>query len=229
LLALGISREKTVLNLYIVSLLCLILAFSVFYVQGRMLPLFLGFLFLIFFISGQISGVTKNWFKVSSQLGNMLALRKETQWAIDSRRWLLLEVERRATADELWKDYRSSVEKLGFCLLRLVLPDGSISTWQVDGLDKKTTDLWHVVHDMCDGTVIEFYADKATISPTYFHLFSELAAETWLKIASRWRVINREPFHFQSTASTPQNRFQKEFVSLHGASSIVSVPPSTTG
>jgi len=157
----GVSHERTVLNLYTVCLLCLFLAFAVFYMQGRMLPFCSVLLFLVLLIAGHLSSVTKDWFTLRSQLGRSLALRKEARYALALSRWLSLEVERRGTADELWHDYKLVVKKLGFSGLKLVLPDGSINIWQVGKLDKKASDLQHTVHDMSDGTVIEFDADTA--------------------------------------------------------------------
>jgi UDP-GlcNAc:undecaprenyl-phosphate GlcNAc-1-phosphate transferase len=208
LITLGISRERTVLNLYTVSLLCLFLAFSVFYVQGRMLPLYSGFLFFVLLVAGHFSGFTKDWFAVSSQLGKSLALRKETQYALTLSRWLVLEVERRIPADELWQEYKFVVKKLGFSRVKLILPDGSINTWQMHELDKRADDLHYVAHEMSDGTVIEFVADKAILSESQFDLLGDLAAETWYKIASRWLVINRAPFYFPSTTTEPESRLR---------------------
>ncbi len=59
LITLGISRERTLLNLYTVSLLCLFLALCVFCLQGRLLPLYTGLLFLVLLIAGHLSGFTK--------------------------------------------------------------------------------------------------------------------------------------------------------------------------
>src|SRR5271170_4582826 len=79
LITLGISRERTLLNLYTVSLLCLFLALCVFCLQGRLLPLYTGLLFLVLLIAGHLSGFTKNWYQVGSQVGQSLRLRKETR------------------------------------------------------------------------------------------------------------------------------------------------------
>jgi UDP-GlcNAc:undecaprenyl-phosphate GlcNAc-1-phosphate transferase len=226
LITLGISRERTVLNLYTVSLLCLFLAFSVFYVQGRMLPLYAGFLFLVLLIAGHLSGFTRDWFTVSSQLGKSLVLRKETQYALTLSRWLVLEVERRIPADELWNDYKLVVRKLGFTKVTLLLRDGSLNSWQDDELSKRASDLQHAAHDMSDGTVIEFYADKSAMSESQFDLLGDLAAETWYKIASRWRVINGSPFHFHSTTTRSESGPVEELIHIHGVQSLTSKVPT---
>lgn len=223
MITLGISRERTVLNLYTVSLLCLFLAFSVFYVQGRMLPLYAGFLFLVLLIAGHLSGFTRDWFTVSSQLGKSLALRKETQYALTLSRWLVLEVERRKPADELWDDYKLVVRKLGFSRVTLLLPDGSFDAWQGNQFGKGASDdLLHATHDMSDGTVMEFYADRAAMSESQFDLLGDLTAETWYKIASSWRVINGAVFCFHPRATPSESWPQKEFIHIHGAQPLAS-------
>jgi UDP-GlcNAc:undecaprenyl-phosphate GlcNAc-1-phosphate transferase len=207
LITLGISRERTVLNLYTVSLLCLFLAFGVFYVQGRMLPLYTGFLFLVLLIAGHLSGVTKDWFTVSSQLGKSLALRKETQYALVLSRWLVLEVERRVPEAELWEDYKLVVRKLGFARMSLSLPDGSRRTWEVAELNPKIAHFYQAAHDMSDGTVVEFHADKTTMPESQFDLLGDLAAETWYKIASRWLVLHKAPYRFAAeTGKSPSHK-----------------------
>ena len=138
LITLGISRERTLLNLYTVSLLCLFLAFAVFYMQGRMLPLYAGLLFLVLLIAGRLSGFTKNWLAISSQLGKSLALRKETQYALTLNQWLVLEIERHNSVDELWRDYQFVVKKLRFAKVKIVLPDGSMNIWRADEFNDET-------------------------------------------------------------------------------------------
>ncbi len=100
LITLGISRERTLLNLYTVSLLCLFLALCVFCLQGRLLPLYTGLLFLVLLVAGHLSGFTRNWFEVGSQLGQSLRLRKETRYALTLDRWFMLEAERRGRIED---------------------------------------------------------------------------------------------------------------------------------
>lgn len=214
LIALGFSRERAVLGLYAVSLFCLFLAFSVFYWQGRLLPLFTGLLFLVLLISGHLSGFTKDWFTIGSRLGKSLALRKETRYALTLSKWLEMEVERHNSVDELWQDYQFVVRKLGFSRVNLVLPDGA-STWESEGFEERADEMRHISHEINDGTVIEFDADKTVMSDMLFNLLSDLASETWYKAASRWRVINTTPLEFVSMATPPGTTAQKKFVRMY--------------
>ncbi len=214
LISLGFSRERAVWGLYAVSLFCLFLAFNVFYSQGRLLPLFTGLLFLVLIISGHLSGFTKDWFKISSNLGKSLALRKETRYALTLSRWLEMEVERQDSVEELWQDYRFVIRKLGFSRVRLVLPDGA-NAWQCDEFQERAAEMQHICHEMNDGTVIELDADKTVMSEMLFNLLSDLASESWYKAASRWRLINKTAVEFVSKATPPGTTAQKKFVRFY--------------
>jgi UDP-GlcNAc:undecaprenyl-phosphate GlcNAc-1-phosphate transferase len=203
LITLGISREVTLLNLYTVSLLCLFLAFGVFYMQGRMLPLYTGLLFLVLLIAGHLSGLTKDWFALSSQLGKSLALRKETQYALVLHRWLILEVARQDSAEGLWQDYQFVVKKLRFCAAQVVWPDGATQVWRSEDFDPEAASQLHYAkHEIGNDIIIELYAKKAAMSDILFNLLGDLAAETWYKAATRWKTLDKPPLHLPAGADS---------------------------
>jgi len=201
LITLGISRERTLLNLYTVSLLCLFLALCLLCLQGRLLPLYTGLLLLVLIIAGHLSGFTKDWSRISSQLGQSLSLRKETRYALTLDRWLVMAAERHGSAETLWEDYRFLVKKLGFSKVRLTLPDGTANFWQAEGWDGQPDKCRPAAHEISDGTVIEFTADKEVMPEVVFTLFGDLAAETWYKAALRC--------HMRHTAKTSAPIFEK--------------------
>jgi hypothetical protein len=178
------------------------------------LPLFSGLLFLVLVISGHVSGFTKDWFAIGGQLGQSLALRKETRYALILSQWLEMEVERHHSVDELWQDYQFVVKKLGFSMVRLALPDGA-HTWRAEGFDERTGELQRVCHELSDGSVIEFAADQRVLPEQLFNLLADLAAETWHKAALRWRVLNKTPFQFMSAATLPAFSSQRKFIRFY--------------
>jgi UDP-GlcNAc:undecaprenyl-phosphate GlcNAc-1-phosphate transferase len=190
LIKLGISRERALLNLYTVSLLCLFLALCVFCLQGRLLPLYTGLLFLVLIVAGHLSGFTRNWFEVGSQLGDSLRLRKETRYALTLDRWFMLEAERRGRAEDLWEDYQFVVKKLGFSRLKLTLPGGAARAWQADDFDPQTTRHLQASHEMSDGTVVELTGASKRMPEALFSLLGDLAAEMWYKAAQRCRATH---------------------------------------
>jgi UDP-GlcNAc:undecaprenyl-phosphate GlcNAc-1-phosphate transferase len=186
LITLGISRERTLLNLYTVSLLCLFLALCVFCLQGRMLSLYTGLLFLVLLIAGHLSGFTRNWYQIGSQLGKSLSLRKETRCALTLDRWLVLEAERSGSIQALWEDFSFVVHKLGFGKASMTLPEGVTHSWQSVNFNHREKNFHQAVHEISDGTVIELVAGKE-MSEVLFNLLGDLAAETWFKAAARFR------------------------------------------
>jgi len=192
LITLGISRERTLLNLYTVSLLCLFLALGLFCLQGRLLPLYTGLLFLVLLIAGHLSGFTKNWFKIPSQLGQLLSLRKETRFALTLDRWLVLAAERDGSLDTLWEDYRFVVKKLGFSKVSVKLSGAPPRSWQAERFDERSGDYQKAAHEISDGTVIEFVADRRVMPEVVFNLLGDLASESWYKAALKCQQTSKK-------------------------------------
>jgi UDP-GlcNAc:undecaprenyl-phosphate GlcNAc-1-phosphate transferase len=214
LINLGFSRELAVLALYAVSIICLALAFCVFYCQGRLLPLFAGVLVLVLLMFAKLSGLAKNWVAIVSGLGKSLALRKETRYALALSRWLEMEAERHGSIEEIWQDYTFAVRKLGFSRIKLILPE-STSTWELEGSDPETYGMQHASRQISDGMTIEFHADKEAMPEILFSLLTDLASEIWHKVVSRWQKINKTSLVFMSETATPGRYTQNRFVRPH--------------
>jgi UDP-GlcNAc:undecaprenyl-phosphate GlcNAc-1-phosphate transferase len=202
LIRLGFSRERTVLILYTVSSLCLLLAFEVFWLQGRFLPLFSGLLFLTLIASGHLSGFTKDWFSIGLQFAGSRALRKETRYALALSRCLEMEAERTHSMDQLWKDYQLIVSKLGFTRVMLVSPGGGLA-WQSDNFMNEAHSLHQARHEIYNGTFIEFSACESTHTEPLFRLLADLSAESWHKAVSRLTVVNHEISNAPALDSSP--------------------------
>lgn len=185
LITLGISRERTLLNLYTVSLLCLFLALCLFCLQGRLLPLYTGLLFLVLLIAGHLSGFTSNWSKISCQIGKSLSLRKETRYALTLDRWFVMAAERHGSMETLWEDYQIVAKKLGFSRICVTLPGGVSRSWSSDSARLDSDQRHHAIHEISDGTVIELSTNKEAMDETVFTLLGDLASEAWYKAASR--------------------------------------------
>ena len=203
LLDFGLSRQRAVLVLYSVSVVCLLLAFGVFWLQGRLLPLLLGSLFLIVVAAGRSYGLVKGWMAMARSI----SLRHETRYALTLSRWLEMEAERRDTISGLWQDFQFVGARLGFSEIKLTLPDGT-QTWQAEDGQALTGQLQRTRQEMHGGTVVEFAGDSAVLPDKLFELLTELAAESWQKSARRWQEIHKAPVAFASAAS-PDTAFYK--------------------
>jgi len=196
----GLSRGRTVLVLYVVSLLCLFLAFAVFWSQGRLLSLLLGFLFLILVVAAHSFGFTKEWFLGANPANRSLVFRKETRYALTLSQWLEMEAERRECVFELWQDYQFLVRKLGFSEVKLALPDGS-NVWRSVGPEVGLGPVHQARHEMGKDTTIEFAAYEGVLPRALFELLAELAAEAWQKAALRWQQFHESSVKFHSISS----------------------------
>jgi UDP-GlcNAc:undecaprenyl-phosphate GlcNAc-1-phosphate transferase len=206
----GLSRERAVLVLYTVSILCLLLAFGVFWCQGRLMPLLLGSLFLIFVATGRSFGLLKDWVAVCKSL----PLREETRYALTLSRWLEMEAERRDSIYELWQDFQFLVKKLGFSEVKLSLPDG-VNIWRAAAWETTPHPLHRAKQEIHGGAMIEFAADSAVLPERLFELLTELAAESWQKAANRWQKINKAPLRFGSVASPDTSFFKRKLSRLY--------------
>lgn len=208
LLKFGFSRERAVLMLYTFSVASLFLAFGVFWSQGRLLPLLVGFLFIMLAVTARSVGLIQSWFSMKSRLSKSLAMRMETRYALTLSQWLEMESERRTSILELWEDYRFVVRKLGFSEVRLGLGE-AMENWQTAGFDPAAGHLQRTRFDVNGCGQIEFAADPKVLPEKLFELLSELAAEAWHKAATRWEKLNRIPLSFNAVACPDTSAFQR--------------------
>lgn len=225
LIRIGFSRERAVLTLYGVSLICLLLAFSVFFWQGRWLPLIIGILFLVLFGAGHLSGYSQDWFSIGSRLGKSLALRKETRYALTLCRWLQMEAERESSIDALWRDFQFLAQRLGFSQVRLTMRNG-VHTWKSDDFQDTPAGLHHGRHELDHNVVIEFSSSQKTMSLLLFDLLSDLAAETWYKSCLRWQTLHKIPM--ESLLSSGETE-PAPGTHARATSPVQSTIPDTTG
>ncbi|MCX6895123.1 MAG: MraY family glycosyltransferase [Verrucomicrobia bacterium] len=193
LLASGFSHRRTVLTLYGASLVCLLMALSLFWTQGRLLPILCGFMFLLVLLSVRSLGLGQDWFAVDGAFGNVMRLRKETRYVLCLSRWLELEAERCGSAGELWDGYVFLVSKLGFARVKLVLAGGREVVWSRPGnLDAAEWQVRTVTAAAGNIQTMEFSAARTTMSPKFFELLTELALEAWVRAALRWEETHRQ-------------------------------------
>ena len=185
---LGLSRTRTVLILYGISSVFLLMAFGVFWSQGRWVPILFGFLCLTLILSARSFHFSRDWFAVGRVLENSLELRKETYYALSLSRWLELEAERAATLDDLWADFTFALRKMKFSSVTLHSTIGN-RQWH-SGISSVKE--WQRTHELslAGMTTIEFSGNSAELSERVFAHLSELSAECWLKAANRWHAAN---------------------------------------
>jgi UDP-GlcNAc:undecaprenyl-phosphate GlcNAc-1-phosphate transferase len=195
----GFSRTRTVLILYGISSVFLLMAFGVFWSQGRWVPILFGFLCLTLVLSARSFDFSRDWFAVGRVLENSLEVRKETHYALALANWLELEAERADSLDSLWKDFEFALHKMGFTSLTATLA-AEQRVWQTG--EAPADGKWTTTHDLnlAGGMSLEFSAGKSAMSERIFEQLSELAAEAWLKAATRWQATHEAPLRLESSS-----------------------------
>jgi len=201
----GLSRRRAVLTLYALSLLFLLMAFGLFWAQGRLMPILFGVVFLALAVSARSFGFVQDWLAVGKVVGNSLQMRKETRYALALTTWFELECERCHSVAELWENYQFLALKLGFSHVRIALEDRQ-ETWQANGITFEAAQRKGHQHELhCKKPItVELVAHPNDLSPKLFEHFTELAAESWFKGTQRWQIIHQLPVRFESATLLTQ-------------------------
>lgn len=201
----GFSRTRAVLVLYGLSAVCLLMAFGVFWSQGRWLPILFGLVCLTFLIAGGSFGFSRNWFDLGRTLEIAAEMRKESQYALTLARWLELEGERAKSVEDLWTDFVFMAGKMGFTAVTLELEDGR-REWKSyrDAAVKNRICRTHELGG--ERTIkVELCGDGDGVSLELFEHLCELTAEAWLKAAARWQAVNNLSLRFDARSPVVQH------------------------
>lgn len=192
----GLSRTKTVLLLYAISIVFLLMAFAMFWSEQRYVPIVFGMVFLVFLFMLQGRAMGLDWLTVGRSIGNSREMRKHTQYAMSLSCWLEMEAERQETLDGLWEDFTFVARKIGFTRAKVVFTN-SHRAWTSEA---------HVPHPDLREYDFEFnpgarmlvilQCSDERMNPSVRSHLSELTAEAWLKAVLRWSQEKNKPLGF---------------------------------
>ncbi len=201
LVASGLSRQRTVMVLYAVSLLALVAGFLAFTAQGRYLAILLGvvFVFILLVLRRQ---------KLSPQtLGRICSesfeARQDTKNALQLRDWLALEAMRADSGEHLWSDFRFVLKKIGFCRAELCIGQVERAFYIPNTAHDQPELLWQESHQINSQTELTLYAEKDHFSQRQFSIISDVAGEAWARAAAQWRCSNDCELTFEAKAKAP--------------------------
>ena len=197
----GLSRTKTVLFLYAISVVFLLMAFAMFWSEQRYVPIVFGMVFLLFLFSMQGRAMGLDWLTVGRSIGNSRLMRRQTQYVMALSCWLEMEAERQARLDGLWEDYTFMVRKVGFTRVKVVFGD-SHRAWTSDDHASGLAKPEHVF-EFNPGTrmMVILQNNSERLDGTATSHLSELTAEAWLKAATRWGRRWNKPITFNSSSA----------------------------
>jgi UDP-GlcNAc:undecaprenyl-phosphate/decaprenyl-phosphate GlcNAc-1-phosphate transferase len=219
----GMSRRKTVLSIYGVSLVFLAMGFAAYWSRGNLVPVLLGAGALILLVCAGKLRFSRNWFAVGHVVGSSLQMRQEIQYALALTRWLALEGNRCRSAEELWLDLVFAAQRLGYSSIKLALADGQ-RAWERPNACEPSRSVTEVLQAGRLG-ILELRAPACTLrtdpnqkSPEceepfcpcvsdgkVFEIVSELLAEAWVKAAGALRKGDRTLLAFSAKRSQPKN------------------------
>jgi UDP-GlcNAc:undecaprenyl-phosphate GlcNAc-1-phosphate transferase len=217
LLRSGLSKRRTVVILYSITLIALIFALLNFAAQGRVIALLAGFAFVIilFVFRGQkiIFGETGT----VSELREGLGFRWDARNALNLKNWLVVEAERADSGLNLWQDYKFVLKKMGFCRASLTLGMETRTFYVPNTAHGNLDDLYYQTHTIEGDCPVEIvlYAEQQHLSERQFNLLADLAVETWHAAACKWKTVNGQSISFKSTAIESVNYRQQRNRSLY--------------
>ncbi len=206
----GLSRQKTVLVLYALSMLALVGGILVFSNQGRFFPIFLGFSSVIVIFAIKAYGNPGIYLK--QLLFDSVNARYETQNAIRLSKWFINEIDRMRNGSDFWNDYKWFLKKLGFNQARIILGSGE-KLYQYN-LDRQFTELDKrdffisealTINPFRNEDSIQFWGDRDRFSERRFQLNSEIAHEAFVAAQNRWKDLNKSEYKFDAQASRHEN------------------------
>ena len=212
----GLSRRNALLMLYAISLFALIGGLLSFVENGRHLPIFFGFAFVIilFVLRGQKISTSN----ILVLLTDSLQSRQDIRNALYLKEWLLGEVERADKAVHLWSDFRFVVKKMGFYRVELIMGEESREFYVPNTPNKNPDLLWREAHTVEDDGIpvsLTLYGGKDNFSKNQFAALAGIAIETWTKVRRRWKEINGKPMDFNSVATEPTNYREQKARNLY--------------
>ncbi len=186
----GFSHRRTVLTLYVLSTLFLLMAFGVFWSQGRLVPLFLGLSFLVVIYIVHSFGMVSSKYSFRTFWRDMQDMRRESRYTMLLAQWLEMEAERCESPEELWRNFVFVAGKLDLAEVKLLMNDGQL-VWRSKA-EFAPEELEFKRHDFHGSAInaIEVAMKRDAMNPKLFEMKSELVAEAWFKAATRWRTTN---------------------------------------
>jgi UDP-GlcNAc:undecaprenyl-phosphate GlcNAc-1-phosphate transferase len=201
----GLSSRQTVLILYAISLFALIGGLLAFAQQGRYLPIFIGFFFVVVLVTLRGQKVTA--LSIQTMFTESMQSRQDARNSLHLKQWFLMEVERADSGKNLWSDYRFILRKMGFCAAELELNGEQRSFFNPNSAHNQEGFVWVETHNF-DGEVVGtllLKAEKENFSERQFDLIADLAAESWVQAMARWKELHKVALDFNAKASEPKS------------------------
>jgi UDP-GlcNAc:undecaprenyl-phosphate GlcNAc-1-phosphate transferase len=120
---LGFSKRRIVLGLYGICVVLSLIGLSIFWSQGRTIPIAIGVVFLLALFAVKYLQYVKTFSDIGAQVERVLGRRRTVQYALLQAQLMELEIDRCEDAEEFWTIFRDALSRVGFIEDATGLPD----------------------------------------------------------------------------------------------------------
>ena len=166
---LGFSKRRIILGLYGVCLVLSLLGLSIFWSQGRTMPIGIGALFVLAVLGLRYFHFLNNWEDVKRRLLRVLDRRREVRYALLQAQLLTLEVDRCRSAQEFWALFEHTLRRIGF----------------VDHGEVENEIVVHVLHEGAQPWTL--HAPLHRGNPGEWQRIAECFRPVYVKAVARWK------------------------------------------
>ncbi len=110
---LGFSTGRILIAMYGICVLLSLVGLSIFWSQGRTIPIAVGMLFLLAVFAARYLHYVRSWTDLRSQLGRVLSRRQTVRYALLQAQLLEMEIQRCDDADEFWLLFQNALRRVG--------------------------------------------------------------------------------------------------------------------
>jgi len=120
---LGFSKRRIVLGMYGICVVLSLVGLSIFWSQGRTIPIAIGVVFLLALFAIKYLQYVKTFSDIGAQVERVLGRRRTVQYALLQAQLMELEIDRCEDAEEFWGIFRDALSRVGFIEDATGLPD----------------------------------------------------------------------------------------------------------
>jgi UDP-GlcNAc:undecaprenyl-phosphate GlcNAc-1-phosphate transferase len=124
---LGFSKRRIVLGMYGICVVLSVVGLSIFWSQGRTIPIAIGVVFLLALFAVKYLQYVKTFSDIGAQVERVLGRRRTVQYALLQAQLMELEIDRCEDAEEFWEVFHNALYRVGFVEDATGMPDKYIS------------------------------------------------------------------------------------------------------
>ena len=111
---LGFSKRRILLAIYGICVVLSLMGLSIFWSQGRTIPIAIGAVFLLAIFAVRYLQYVRKFSEIGNQMEYVLGRRRMVQYALLQAQIMELELERCEDAEEFWQIFYEALNRVGF-------------------------------------------------------------------------------------------------------------------